>query len=591
MVTKKRSIVKVNPNSRHGTSKRPCRTRDDPSDRIIAADLQLEIASAGTNYLSMRTCPRLHSPLPPTLSDLCLDVLARSFTRLFLDANGHQSFHQNKHATLIRSLPTHLIQTLFHLILKPAVPSFTPENLISLFFGDKLTQINFSPIRIHREFLAALPSCRYLTKLHLTAQPDLEDRALVRSLRQLSSLQELNLSSCVKIGDPTVKAIAETSKTRLLVINLNFTAVTTHGLISLLGHCPKLEVLKLSNVTGLKDGDIRKLIDEAIQLAQIEKQIPLSSLKTLKLKSTPITDTGLGRLLGLCASTLERLDISYTKVERLDVLRLALFRHHISDEPSTSPCKLVKLVISGLANPSVCKHVARTSRSPDSIFDFFEAFVREPEKIRDRFETLKMEYMGGSRSLGRSEMMPVYLTDNNQQLGISRLNRLIPFLYKLKGLRQLSLRGNIFLAPNFFGRNDEDIMAPFIHHIGRRCEHLDLSDITHLGDSTILSGLSTFSDLHPLPEEADQLEELVVPTYVPPRLKTLILDKTNISEESAQAIANCKDLECLFVRETRMTSEGLKQIIEACPKLYMLDLTSCRGVPLRHRRDFFKSLE
>jgi len=44
----------------------------------------------------------------------------------------------------------------------------------------------------------------------------------------------------------------------------------------------------------------------------------------------------------------------------------------------------------------------------------------------------------------------------------------------------------------------------------------------------------------------------------------------------------------LGVAGTKLSSEGLFSIVDACPKLSTLDLTRCRGVSVADRRRFFE---
>lgn len=37
--------------------------------------------------------------------------------------------------------------------------------------------------------------------------------------------------------------------------------------------------------------------------------------------------------------------------------------------------------------------------------------------------------------------------------------------------------------------------------------------------------------------------------------------------------------------------EGMKMIMEGCPKLRVVNLTGCRGIPTRQRRDWFELYE
>lgn len=73
----------------------------------------------------------------------------------------------------------------------------------------------------------------------------------------------------------------------------------------------------------------------------------------------------------------------------------------------------------------------------------------------------------------------------------------------------------------------------------------------------------------------------------PPRLEDLGLNHTGVDDEAAPYLSRCSSLVSLRLAGTRITSVGLFPIIDACPKLEQLDLTSCRGIKIADRRRFF----
>jgi hypothetical protein len=74
----------------------------------------------------------------------------------------------------------------------------------------------------------------------------------------------------------------------------------------------------------------------------------------------------------------------------------------------------------------------------------------------------------------------------------------------------------------------------------------------------------------------------------PPALETLVLNNTSIDDDAGAYIACCPHLIKLELESTKFTSKGLFPILDACTKLEVLNLTSCRGVKLAHRRQFFE---
>lgn len=160
------------------------------------------------------------------------------------------------------------------------------------------------------------------------------------------------------------------------------------------------------------------------------RHVPLSRLRTLKVRSTEVTDASLGRLLSLCAATLERLDISYTPLKTLDFVSSAL--HTLSE------WRLAKLVASGLPLTLA------------TLEGFFRPLSERPDDERRRFRTLKLGAMPA-------------LSTKVPGLNDAILAKLMPYLEKLDGLDTVSLFQNWSLGKL------EQPLARFIEVIGRRC--------------------------------------------------------------------------------------------------------------------------
>lgn len=173
-----------------------------------------------------------------------------------------------------------------------------------------------------------------------------------------------------------------------------------------------------------------KWITDATDAALGWRHAPLSRLRTLKVRSTEFTDASIGRLLSLCAPTLERLDVSYSNLKTLDFVSSAL---HTLPE-----WKLTKLVASGLP------------LTPTTLQGFFDPLAQRPDVERRRFSTLKLG------SLPASSTRAPGLTD-------AVLAKLMPSLEKLDGLEKVSLFQNWGL-----GKLAQPL-SRFVEVIGRKC--------------------------------------------------------------------------------------------------------------------------
>lgn len=71
-------------------------------------------------------------------------------------------------------------------------------------------------------------------------------------------------------------------------------------------------------------------------------------------------------------------------------------------------------------------------------------------------------------------------------------------------------------------------------------------------------------------------------------LETLILDESKIDDTAALYISTLRNLESLHISGTKVSTEGMSLIMAGCPLLEVVNLTSCRGIPVRQRRDWFE---
>jgi len=140
-------------------------------------------------------------------------------------------------------------------------------------------------------------------------------------------------------------------------------------------------------------------------------------------------------------------------------------------------------------------------------------------------------------------------------------------------LSQNTVIENINLVANKKLARDEEIIAEFILLVGRRLKKLNLSGLSFLRSSDLQ---------HLAPAD---------PTDAACSLRELSLNSTGIDDDASPYISCCPSLEMLEVAGTRLSSEGLFTIVDACPKLSTLNLTRCRGVSIADRRRFFEAWE
>jgi len=140
-------------------------------------------------------------------------------------------------------------------------------------------------------------------------------------------------------------------------------------------------------------------------------------------------------------------------------------------------------------------------------------------------------------------------------------------------LSQNTVIENISLVANTKLARHDEVIAEFIHLVGRKLKKLNLSGLSFLRSSDLR---------HLTPSD---------PADAACSLRELLLNSTGIDDDASLFISCCPSLERLEVAGTRLSSEGLFTIVDACPKLAMLDLTRCRGVSVADRRRFFEVWE
>ncbi|ORY78840.1 hypothetical protein BCR35DRAFT_304833 [Leucosporidium creatinivorum] len=534
----------------------------DDTARLIQAHHAAEHATGGSSYLSKRALSqtgRLRS-----LADISLQVSAEGILETLklpprapggaasvssVGWDKEREVASTQEATAlreyVRSLPEGLATKLMGAVVELAAEAINSATdgggisvlaLATIFLHSNTTKVSFHALSAPALLVGRISACTNLVELDMSSLITLGDQALAKVLPSLPRLEKINLRGCTKVGDASVIALSKATEGRLKVANLSLTAVTVKGLVSLFARCSALEVLKLANVNGLNEKAVMKLVDDSTRAATGWRHIPLSNLRTLKLRATDVTEAALGRLLALCALSITRLDISYSGVKSLDIVSHAL--HTAPD------WRLEKLVASGLP------------LTPATLKGFFEPLSTRPEEQRSRFHTLKLG------SIPSTSTKAPGLTD-------TVLGGILPYLEMLGGLENVSFFQNWDL-----GKRAEP-MSRFMEVIGRRCKNLDLT--ISLQDYH-LEGL-----FPPLAEDGEAGNTSIDP----PRLQTLILDSSKITDAAAGPISECHDLRALHVAETKISTRFLATIMASCPLLSNVNLTSCRGVPVTQRRNFF----
>jgi hypothetical protein len=262
-----------------------------------------------------------------------------------------------------------------------------------------------------------------------------QDKEAIALLKGSHNLRKLVLRSCLRIGDRTAEA-AVAHCTQLEVLNVNFTSITSKGLGQVIGGLGNLEVLKVASINGLTDARVMDTLSQATDMALRRGVLPLAKLRSLKLKSTGISDVGVGRFLSMVSPTLESLDISFTAVRTLDFLIATCF-----SSTAIAHNKLRKLNLSGLTPKA------------GSLKKLFAAISNAPPDVALPLEKLKLGSIGATllATAGSNDFVDSKLIE---QLRLALLR--CPHLFSL------SLFGNERIC------NSSGMLAPLLTDLSER---------------------------------------------------------------------------------------------------------------------------
>ncbi|KAF8832511.1 hypothetical protein HHX47_DHR1001557 [Lentinula edodes] len=266
----------------------------------------------------------------------------------------------------------------------------------------------------------------------------------------------------------------------------------------------------------------------------IEQQVSMPKLQTLKLRGLQLADSSIDFLVSL-SPNLRRLDISFTATKRPILFTSRRDVFSVCAHLSAPPLEKLSLTSTPVAISELLQTIASFSN----------------------LQTLSLGALGAAGSMGVASATT---------LNDATLPKLTSALQSFPNLRSVNLVSNTRLS--------KASLFSFIQRVGRKCLPYVISKYLNL------AGITTM--------RSDALAALLPMDGTHPALETLVLNNTSIGDDSGAYIACCCDLVRLEVEGTKFTSEGLFPIIDACSKLQVLNLTSCRGVRIADRRRFFE---
>ncbi|KAF8641238.1 hypothetical protein AX17_000872 [Amanita inopinata Kibby_2008] len=379
--------------------------------------------------------------------------------------------------------------------------------------------------------------------------PGVNTRTILDVPRVNSTIRELELSGFDKMADTTF-ASALKHLTNLRAQGSGCSKVGAETMSAIVGSCPDLKTANL-NYTSVNPASVARLVMacpglESLKLAgiqnwanatfpkflhAIDQELELPNLRTLKIRQTQLGDASITALINRCPN-LQSLDASFTLLKHPTALLSPL---HV---PPLQKLSLTSTLI-----------------SPHDLCQLLPLFPN--------LQTLSLGALGASRGSQASISNTSAMTMDDRTL--RAVTEAIAFFPHLE---HISLVGNTKLGTT---TKTDSALAEFISRVGRSCKRLNLAGIPSLRSADLAGLLSRDGDMA--------------------SLETLIMTNASIDDEAGVYISACANLKTLVVAGTRFTSNGLFPVLNACPLLEKLDLTSCRGISVVDRRRFFEVWE
>ncbi|KAF9105880.1 hypothetical protein BGX27_009403 [Mortierella sp. AM989] len=430
-----------------------------------------------------------------------------------------------------------------------------------------------------------------LERINLNGMDTLSDKVLAQLVGACPYLVRLSLKGCTKVGDMTLANLPIKS---LEELNISFVeAPTTKGIKQLLFRCRGLRILKMAGVANVKDvlfldleKDLAPEMDAAIKQRnpssielESKDQLPLYRLENLKISATKLGDRGFKVLMSLCGRTLRRLDISATGVSRIGpIAQFCIWSDDKTNtQSSTSATCLEKLNLTRL------KIISPT--------DLLTLFKKLPPHS---LHTLLMGYLTCGQVPIRDELLHQLTPYLELEVDISTVlpeamlhgdpfAQASPVTQEIH-LHTLSLFGNLQIGQS---RRQDYGLRLLLQRLSPFLRRLELG-YTQCKSSIIEGLLEPYSSSHYTdPTLALSGEDRMVDNLV---LEELGLDETPIDDEAAIVLSRFRRLNRLSLVNTRIGREAVESVVMACPLLTNLDLKSCRGIPLLHRRTLLKEV-
>nr|VWO96676.1 DNA repair protein Rad7 [Ganoderma boninense] len=533
--------------SRNTSGPAPKRRKADTTNGQGDDDIpnpQSQPTALSTSTFSVRTSHTAPEHIP-SLAVICARAFASNLQKLSSDPGMWEDVKYS-----LKHLPDALVQKVFA-VLKQTRPALLSHGFIApyLLRGSSIALSDDLP-GVSRPTIFAIgdmPLKDNLRDLELTGFAKIADKVFASVIAKLPSLRKLNLRHGRFIQSSFYPSLKMELVEALEVVNFNYTTVSPASMAPLVFKCTRLEVLKVAGIASWTDGACSRLWASFGS----KEDFHLPNLRSLKLRQAPLSDTPVNTILEACPNLL-RLDLSFTQIKNLVL-------------PSNN--LLEKLVLTSTMVPS------------DRLVSLISGL--------SRLQVLSLGAMGSNDfSTTSMSSSPSGTTINDKTL-----RALTDALEGSPDLERVSLVWNTRIGYNAMGGPDV-ALSHFIRRVGRRCK---VRRIVNMGDAfevfDLQQRLNLSGLLHLRSSNLEGLANPDGPEEGPSQLVYLNLNNTPVDDIAVPYISSCVNLKVLELAGTKITKVGLFHILDACPNLQTLDLTSCRGVKVGERRQFFEVWE
>lgn len=588
----KRKIADIRAAAKRQSSRRPAATSGpSPSKRTRKIPLGDDgKITASTNWASVVAASNIDTSLAstrkarfkafPTLSSCCVRVLAANFK-----AMARSDPQATRLIKALRILPDPILDKVWRRLLIEC-PSVFTVHMIDELIGQLKTVFlpgESLPVIFNLDGLGSLRVNHRATRLELTSNSNLSDKQVATFLSTLPDLEEVILRDVSQIKSETVKVLCALGP-QLRVVNLSGTSINVADVRDLILSCRNIEVLKLAllkyalipnhmNKDAWKDLaqtilEVRDMSDDERE-EERQKGLPLAKLRVLKLKQAVSLCQRRDPFLKLnnVLQPMNKIDISNAKGVHAEAVRY-LAQNHLQN--------LEHLDLTGFTgHPTYLANLGssmalRKLHVPDMIIN------------RDLYESALQSHADSLQVLSCKVL-------NTPAIELAPDRNLYDAFREWPQLKRLSLE----LPPSTLGI----VKMGALYGILRLVRDSDLRELS------LANSVLHFSDPQAVKQEL--LAELGEATEAP-ALEKLNLANVQLDDELIKMFTVCSNLQSLDLSGTKVTGESLRAgshltpsdpaaeptahaFLTACPYLDTLDLTSCRGIPVAARRNFFQA--